>query len=216
MKYAVKLIDNLVDGLGSWFQYNPKRIELFIGRSNTDTTVYKVLKCHNPYGDTSHIDFTHLKSTFLWSMVPSEPDHEEMMIDSMNSYFKITDFKTLGYVSSMIIKCTAIKEVCGHVNNPKQRFCRIRDVAFSLDSYYKFKKNTGREKKLRLQNGNLEMRKLLQQENVQTMTNKLNSLQGFVSKNFMELKNQIISLRGELGDYFSSLARFDQKSRYWT
>lgn len=204
--YNITLVEHLPNDPNSWLYYNPAREEILIGWPNRDSIKFKVEKCYIPFPQSTTIDFSKINSTFIWSLVPGTLEQKAEMVENLDYYFKLTDFQSLKYVSSLLIRCPP--RVCNDITYQKDEYCRIKSLIFSLKMYSDYRNPTIPSRK-RIQ-VYFSMVKLLEQQNFKSISSKLNGLQGFMNKNFLELKNQLNSFRSDIGTYFTSLAQFDQ------
>ena len=190
-------------------QYNPATKEIFIYTTSDETKFYILSPqvCAYPYRDIAHL--SNIGSTFLWSLVQTENDHLRQMVDHLTSYFDLKDPDLLSNITNTLLTCP--DKNCFDATQSLSLYCVIKKAVTDLKIYSDHMQTPS---KIILQT-EFHMRELLQQQFNREISSKINEVKLYMSHSFDDLKQTVISLQNtlqsRLGNYYSSLARYDQK-----
>ena len=190
-------------------QYNPATKEIFAYATSgeTKTYIFSPQICGYPFRDIA--DLSDISSTFLWSLVQTENDYLRQMVDHLTSYFKLKDPDILSNITNTLLTCS--DKNCLDKTHSASLYCIIKRAVTDLKIYSDHMQTPS---KIILQT-EFHMRELLQQQFNREISSKINEVKLYMSHSFDELKQTVISLQNtlqtRLGNYYSSLARYDQK-----
>lgn len=208
MHHRVRLVGNYgANAIINWVHYNPKLEEVFIGALDSNSFVYKVVRCAYNFPDTRQMNLTQLKSTMMWSTEANEPEQITDLVDTLVGYFKSRNVSEMEYLSSNLLVCPP-KSCAFDLNKPTTQYCRIRNAISTFKIYTDYKHFSAKSTKLLQVHFHLDS--LLNQQSFQYMSTQIFFLREFLSANFMELREKVNTYRTTIGTYFTSLANYDQ------
>lgn len=212
---ATSLANNIMSGLPNvLLHYNPATNEVFAYAATYllgETKIFKFSPqiCKYPFLNITNL--SDINSTFLWSLIQTETGTLRQMVDLLSAYFKLTDPDSLSKISDTLLTCR--DRNCYDKPQSLSLYCIIEQAMTDL-KIYSDHRQVSKSSAIVLQT-DFHMKELLQQKFNRETASKIDDLKLHMSHSFEDLKQTVISLQNtlqtKLGDYFSNLAKYDQK-----